>query len=95
MHQKLTKYLSKSADFVEKMPSQFSFEILGNEIRDCSLCKVRGNFVQGNFAFWDASPWKYQRSKSPSGAILHAVVQDTNWVSAENETQNMPVQNSS
>ena len=40
------KYLSESADFVESMPSQFSFEMFetpGNEMSDCPLCKVQSS----------------------------------------------------
>ena len=32
VHQKLTKYLSESLNFVKKMPSQVSFEVLGNKM---------------------------------------------------------------
>ena len=37
--QKFVKYLSESSNFVKKMPILFSFEILGNEMRDSQLCK--------------------------------------------------------
>ena len=37
--QKFVKYLGESSNFVKKMPILFSFEILGNEMRDSQLCK--------------------------------------------------------
>ena len=37
--QKFVKYLSESSNFVKKTPILFSFEILGNEMRDSQLCK--------------------------------------------------------
>ena len=48
--QKFVKYLSESSNFVKKTPTLFSFEILGNEMRDSQLCKVYssgGTFVSG------------------------------------------------
>ena len=44
------KYLSESSNFVKKTPTLFSFEMLGNEMRDSQLCKfiVPGElFVSG------------------------------------------------
>ena len=37
--QKFVKYLSESSNFVKKTPILFSFEMLGNEMRDSQLCK--------------------------------------------------------
>ena len=48
--QKFVKYLSESSNFVKKMPTLFSFEILGNEMRDSQLCNVYSSgelFVSG------------------------------------------------
>ena len=38
--QNFVKYLSESPNFVKKTPTLFSFEILGNEMRDSQLYKV-------------------------------------------------------
>ena len=37
--QKFVKYLGESSNFVKKTPILFSFEILGNEMRDSQLCR--------------------------------------------------------
>ena len=63
--QKFVKYLSESSNFVKKTPTLFSFEILGNEMRDSQLCKVYSS--GGTFCFRTSSR-KYRRSKSaPAG----------------------------
>ena len=69
--QKFVKYLSESSNFVKKMPTLFSFEILGNEMRDSQLCKVYSS--GGTFCFGTSSR-KYRRSKSAPAGVLHAVV---------------------
>ena len=69
--QKIVKYLSESSNFVKKTPTLFSFEILGNEMRDSQLCKVYSS--GGTFCFGTSSR-KYRRSKSATAGVLHAVV---------------------
>ena len=69
--QKFVKYLSESSNFVKKTPTLFSFEILGNEMRDSQLCKVYSS--GGTFCFGTSSR-KYRRSKSAPAGVLHAVV---------------------
>ena len=90
--QKFVKYLSESSNFVKKMPTLFSFEILGNEMRDSQLCKV---YISGGTFCFGTSSRKYRRSKSAPAGVLHAVVwQDAyRWVS--NDTEKMPIQFSS
>ena len=90
--QKFVKCLSESSNFVKKTPTLFSFEILGNEMRDSQLCKVYSS--GGTFCFGTSSR-KYRRSKSAPAGVLHAVVwQDAYWwVSIE--TEKMPIQFSS
>ena len=91
--QKFENYLSESSNFVVKrIQSQFSFEIFENEMRDSQLCKV---YSSGGTFRCGTSSWKYRRSKSAPAGILHAVVQDANRVSAENETKLTPLQFSS
>ena len=72
--QKLTKYRRESLNVVEKMPSQFSFEVLGNQMRDSLLCKVYSSGVTLRFA---TSSWKYRRSKLalPGNCTLLYVMQ--------------------
>ena len=48
--QKFVKYLSESSNFVKKTPILFSFEILGNEMRDSVVQRVQ---FRGNFLFRD------------------------------------------
>ena len=78
--------------FVEKMPTQFSFEVLGNQMRYFLLCKV---YSSGGTLRFGTLSWKYPRSKLALAGVLHAVVRYANGVSAENETKNMPFQFSS
>ena len=69
--QKFVKYLGESSNFVKKMPILFSFEILGNEMRDFQLCKEYSS--GGTFCFGTSSR-KYRRLKSAPASVLHAVV---------------------
>ena len=57
VHQKLTGYLRESSNFVEKVPSQFYFEDLGNQSRDSLLCKVSSS---GGTLRFRTSSWKYR-----------------------------------
>ena len=83
--QKFVKYLSESSNFVKKTPTLFSFEILGNEMRDSQLCKVYSS--GGTFCFGTSSR-KYRRSKSAPAGVLHAVVWRRLAVSVERNRKN-------
>ena len=69
--QKFVKYLSESSNFVKKTPILFSFEILGNEMRDSQLCN---DFSSGGTFCFGTSSRKYRRSKSARAGVLYAVV---------------------
>ena len=69
---KMEALASQSSNFfVEKIPTQFSCEVRGNDKHDCCLCKLHSS--EGNESF-GTSTWKYRGSKSVPAGILHAVV---------------------
>ena len=70
------------------MPSQFS---LNSWKTRCMILRC-AYFIVPRELFVSLCLWKYWRSKLALAGIFHAVVQEANGVSAENETKRMPLQ---